>query len=313
MTALFADLVRFSPTAGGTTDWTFSSTIQGYQSPTSGGMVNGQNYKYRAESADLTQWEIGEGSWNSSTGVLARTTVLYNSAGTTAKISFTAVPSVAVVALNSDIQNAKRTRTVFQGVVTGATYTTPVGCKALDVTIIGGGGGGGGSSTSTNGGNGGNGGATTFVGGSVSLSAGGGAGVGNASQGGNGGSSTGGDINLSGGSGQGSSPGGSAGVGGIGGGSSLGGGGGGGAAGNPGLSGPVNGAGGGGGGGVGTVSGSWTGAGGAAGGTCRKLIQSPAATYTYTIGAAGVGGTSGTSGFPGGNGAQGMIIIDEFY
>ncbi|WP_340672564.1 hypothetical protein [Bradyrhizobium ottawaense] len=101
--AAFLDACRFLPTAGGTTDWTYSSAIGGYQSPTAAGVVNGRTYKYRAESTDLTQWEIGEGTYNTGTGVLSRTTVLFNSSGTTSKINFSAVPNVAVVALKEDL------------------------------------------------------------------------------------------------------------------------------------------------------------------------------------------------------------------
>jgi hypothetical protein len=39
----------------------------------------------------------------------------------------------------------------------------------------------------------------------------------------------------------------------------------------------------------------------------RKLITAPAATYTYTVGAAVAGGNGGTSGFAGGGGAAGRI------
>lgn len=110
--AAFLDNCKFTPTAGGTTDWTYSLAVGGYQSPAAAGAVNGEKYKYFAISADLSQWEIGEGAYNTSTGVLARTTVLYNSSGTgTAagqsgagtKISFSAAPSVAVVALKEDL------------------------------------------------------------------------------------------------------------------------------------------------------------------------------------------------------------------
>lgn len=53
------------------------------------------------------------------------------------------------------------------------------------------------------------------------------------------------------------------------------------------------------------------GSGGGAGGYVEKLITSPAATYTYTVGAVANGGAAGT--YAGGNGAAGIIIIDEFY
>jgi hypothetical protein len=101
--AAFLNACRFNPTLGGTTDWTYSSPVPGYQNPAAAGMVNGRLYKYRAESTDLSQWEIGEGAYNTGSGVLTRTTVLFNSAGTTAKISFSTVPQVAVVALKEDL------------------------------------------------------------------------------------------------------------------------------------------------------------------------------------------------------------------
>ncbi|MBR1206607.1 MULTISPECIES: hypothetical protein [unclassified Bradyrhizobium] len=103
MASSFLDVCRFTPTAGGTTDWTYSSPVTGYQSPAAAGAVNGAVYSYRAESADLSQWEVGFGAYSTGTGVLSRTTVLFNSAGTTAKINFSAAPQVAVVALAEDL------------------------------------------------------------------------------------------------------------------------------------------------------------------------------------------------------------------
>lgn len=104
MASSLLDVCRFNPTAGGTTDWTYSTAVVGYQSPTAAGVVNGATYSYRAESSDLSQWEVGIGAYNTGTGVLARTTVLFNSAGTTAKISFSAAPQVAIVALAEDLR-----------------------------------------------------------------------------------------------------------------------------------------------------------------------------------------------------------------
>jgi|SRR5581483_1407597 len=103
MASSLIDVCRFNPTAGGTTDWTYSSAVQGYQSPSAAGAVNGATYSYRAESADLTQWEVGTGVYNSGTGVLTRAAVLFNSSGTTSKINFSSTPQVAVVALAEDL------------------------------------------------------------------------------------------------------------------------------------------------------------------------------------------------------------------
>lgn len=103
MASSFLDVCRFNPTLGGTTDWTYSSAVTGYQSPSAAGAVNGAIYSYRAESTNLVDWEIGFGAYNSGTGVFSRTTVLFNSLGTTAKISFGAAPQVAIVALAEDL------------------------------------------------------------------------------------------------------------------------------------------------------------------------------------------------------------------
>lgn len=77
--------------------------MQGYQTPAGAGAVNAAVYSYRAESADLTQWEVGFGAYTVAGTVLARTTVLFNSLGTTAKVNFTVAPQVAVVALAEDL------------------------------------------------------------------------------------------------------------------------------------------------------------------------------------------------------------------
>jgi hypothetical protein len=141
--AAFLNVCRFNPTAGGTTDWTYSSAVTGYQSPSAAGVVNGRLYKYRAESSDLSQWELGEGAYNTGTGVLARTTVLYNSSGTTSKINFSAAPQVAIVALKEDLISVEESnsfsttqkaqaRTNIGAAVAPVTYSSALGA---DVTM----------------------------------------------------------------------------------------------------------------------------------------------------------------------------------
>lgn len=74
---------------------------------------------------------------------------------------------------------------------------------------------------------------------------------------------------------------------------------------------------GGGGGGGATSSGAGTvnvgGGGGGAGGYTEYFIMSPAATYTYTVGAGGAAGAAGTNGFAAGAGAAGLIEVTEYY
>lgn len=67
---------------------------------------------------------------------------------------------------------------------------------------------------------------------------------------------------------------------------------------------------GGGGQGGGTTTGGFVGSGGGAGATCIIFIQSPAASYTYTVGIAGTGGAAGTSGTAGGAGGVGRITAE---
>ncbi|WP_315704544.1 MULTISPECIES: hypothetical protein [unclassified Bradyrhizobium] len=343
--AAFINNCGFVPTTGGTSDWTYFSTVGGYQGPIQANAVNGTVYVVRAQSADLTQWEYASGAYSSATNTFARATVLYNSAGTGtkqggsgAKINFAAAPAlIAVVALAEDlisIEAANSFTTAQQAqarsniaaaatpgnwtrtVITSAsgTYTTKAGCKAIFVRMCGGGGGSGGSSNSSgNGSSAGAGGNTTF-GSMVANGGAGGSGSGGPTS--NGGAYSGGDWGLSGSYGAasvgaGAGPQGAA-IGGQGGGSFFGPGSPGGWPNAGGLPGVMPGAGAGGAGGPAAATG-YSGGGGAGAGYTEKLIVSPAVSYSYAVGAGGGGGASGTSGNSGASGGSGIIVIDEYY
>ena len=98
--ASIADVIKFTPTLGGLTDWILATAATGYRTP-SGNLTDGATYSYRAESSDKSEWEVGTGAWTTATSTLARTTVLYSSTG--AKVNFAVAPSVAVVALTADV------------------------------------------------------------------------------------------------------------------------------------------------------------------------------------------------------------------
>jgi len=53
--------------------------------------------------------------------------------------------------------------------------------------------------------------------------------------------------------------------------------------------------------------------GGGEGEYLEVVIDSPAATYTYTVGGTAAAGSAGTNGNAGGAGAAGFIIVDEYY
>lgn len=92
--------VRFNPVSSGTGDFVYSGAVTGYTNPT--GLTDGGSYRYRAESADLSQWEWGSGTWTAASSTLARTTISISSSGTS-KISFTAAPQVSIVIFPADV------------------------------------------------------------------------------------------------------------------------------------------------------------------------------------------------------------------
>lgn len=222
----------------------------------------------------------------------------------------------------TDVKTAFSPTTIQRFLSGTGTYTTPAGCKRIEVEMVGGGAGGGGSgySISTPGGSGAAGVATTF--GSSLLTANG-AEAPNNSPNGRGG--FGGTATIS-GVAYGRAYQGTQGgptytnanssntfvCGGAGGSSPFGGGGSGGAAGTS-YAGVPNSGSGGGGAGAGSNAQCQTGFGGGAGGWILANISSPLATYSYAVGAGGAGGTAGTNGSAGGLGGSGVIIVTEFY
>lgn len=220
------------------------------------------------------------------------------------------------------LSSARRTLPTNQTFLSSSgTYTTPANVLWIEIRMVGAGGGGGGTGVGTDGGTGGTGGATCWnTSGSACTSpvysAGGGSGGGDGGGGGAGGAVTGSGTAI-----QGVTGGRGGGyfravasdyVAGTSGGSScLGGDGGGGAPNSGGNASTANT--GGGGGGAGSPVSSQGASGGGSGGCIYTIINTPAATYTYAVGAAGTAGTAGTSGFAGGAGGSGGVWVVEHY
>lgn len=267
----------------------------------------------------LTENSSGVPSWSSAgSGTVTSATV----AGTTGNIAVSGTCTITTTGTCTvDLASARKTlssgcainSTALTTCADGSaganngTYTVPSGALWLEIELVGGGGGGAGSGTSP--GNGGAGGATTF--GTGPLLTSGTASGATTSAGGAGGTPSGGFMNKTGATG-GNGSGLNATAGGFGCNGPFGGGGVGGAAGaGAGVAAAANSGSGGGGGGVNTTING--GGGGGCGGFLRAIIQSPAATYTYAIGAGGTAGTAGTSGAAGGAGGSGYIqIIPHF-
>jgi hypothetical protein len=196
---------------------------------------------------------------------------------------------------------------------TSLTYTTPANCRQLFIRMVGGGGSGGGSSGQSSGSTGGT---TTFS--TINAIGGGGGGVGSSASGGPGGAGgTGGTgsgvstVRIAGGDG---SP--SSGsvlsaqainhCGGSGGNSPFGGGGAGANIASP-SAGKTNSGGGGGGNGASNSSSTLAGGGGGGAGEYVEFyLNAPAASYTYTVGAAGAAVSAAAGG-------SGIIIVEERY
>jgi hypothetical protein len=101
--ASFVNICMFNAASSGTGNFVVSSAVNGYQTPASAGAVNGAIYRYRAENADLSQWEVGFGVYTTGSTTLARTQILHNSSGDTSAINFSTAPKVGIVALGQDI------------------------------------------------------------------------------------------------------------------------------------------------------------------------------------------------------------------
>jgi len=203
----------------------------------------------------------------------------------------------------------------FIQLTTGSgTYTTPTNARYLLVKMVGGGGGGGGGGNNGTAGNGGVGGSTTF--GTSLLTCTGGQGTTTGSSGGtatlnspaigiaNTGNKGGGfgalvtsAVYLTGGTGA-SSPFGGCGTG---------------AANDTGQAAQANSGSGGGGGGNNGSQPAFSGGGGGSAGYIEAIINSPSASYSYSIGAGGTAGTAGTNGFAGGAGGSGIIYVFAFF
>lgn len=147
--AAFLDNCRFIPTAGGTTDWIFSSAVGGCQSPALAGAVDTRKYKFIAISSDLTQWEISEGAYTASSGTFARTAVLYNSSGTGtatgqsgagSKINFAAAPNVAIIGIKEDLISIEEANSFTTGQKTQARANIAAAASGAnsDITSISG-------------------------------------------------------------------------------------------------------------------------------------------------------------------------------
>lgn len=80
----------------------------------------GNECYYRAETADLSAWEIGSATYNSGPNSLTRDTVFTNSLGTTAKVNLTGTCTVYLTLLAREIDAVAASSGCCYPLVTGA-------------------------------------------------------------------------------------------------------------------------------------------------------------------------------------------------
>lgn len=99
--ATFWNYCKWNSTTAGTAAFTVGTAaatddISAHDVPENCDVVNGQKYRYFAQSADGSQLEWGRGTYNSATHKLSRDLILTNSDGTTSPVNFSTNPIVDI-------------------------------------------------------------------------------------------------------------------------------------------------------------------------------------------------------------------------
>jgi hypothetical protein len=94
--------VMFIAATSGLADFIVGQLVAGYDTPATRGVTNGTTVSYTAQSGDLSQWETGQGTYQSGSSTITRTTIRESSSGG-AKVSFNSLPLVFLDALAQDL------------------------------------------------------------------------------------------------------------------------------------------------------------------------------------------------------------------
>lgn len=93
MGTVYHNRVKFLSATSGTASFGIGEALLGYRTPAQANIVDGRRFIYVAHNAG--EWEIGNGTFNSAAGEVARTKVI-ESSNTDALVNFSAPPIVAV-------------------------------------------------------------------------------------------------------------------------------------------------------------------------------------------------------------------------
>ena len=134
--ASLVDACIFIAASAGTGSFVVSSPVPGWRTPASAGAANGATYRYRAYSADQSEWEVGTGVYTSGTTTLTRAVILASSnAG--AAVNFAVAPSVALTVFSEDFATPAQLAKVDYLTVTASTDLDTIRTKAGYLTVTG--------------------------------------------------------------------------------------------------------------------------------------------------------------------------------
>lgn len=105
----------------GLVDFVVDQAIPGFLTPaqcSAPAITDAQTYYYRAETDDLTQRELGLGTWSAATNTLARTTI-YQSSNANAKVDFPSSPRIRLELLAQGV-NLKADQTSVDAITSNA-------------------------------------------------------------------------------------------------------------------------------------------------------------------------------------------------
>lgn len=101
--SIYYNRVKFNSTTSSTSDFGVGSNVSGFRTPAQASANNGDVVSYTAESADLAQWETGQGQYNTTGPKIQRTVVYESATGIGVAMNFTNPPIVRIDALSQDL------------------------------------------------------------------------------------------------------------------------------------------------------------------------------------------------------------------
>jgi hypothetical protein len=142
---------KFASSTSGSSDFTVGAAQTGFRTPAQAGYTNTQTASYIAVSADLSEWEIGLGTYSTTGPTWQRTTVRQSSNSDT-KVTFSTNPIVSISAVGEDFDALLSAGVVVdvQFFSASGTYTRAAGVTSALVIAQAAGGAGGGCSSSAN-------------------------------------------------------------------------------------------------------------------------------------------------------------------